>query len=75
MPESEIEDLIHEYEKMTRIYRCLEPEMVASHNDLKPENMVFDGTRVWLIDWEAAFLNDRYLDLSVVANFVTYRRS
>jgi hypothetical protein len=71
MPESEIEDLIREYEKMSALYRRLEPDMVASHNDLKPENMIFDGHRVWLIDWEAAFLNDRYLDLSVVANFVT----
>jgi hypothetical protein len=70
MPESEIEDLIREYEEMSTLYRRLEPEMVASHNDLKPENMIFDGNRVWLIDWEAAFLNDRYLDLSVVANFV-----
>ncbi|HEY0433992.1 MAG TPA: phosphotransferase, partial [Chitinophagaceae bacterium] len=45
-------------------------EWVASHNDTKPENMVFDGTRVWLIDWEAAFLNDRYLDLAIIANFL-----
>jgi len=70
MPESEIEDLIREYQKMSTLYRGLEAEMVASHNDLKPENMIFDGNRVWLIDWEAAFRNDRYLDLSVVANFV-----
>jgi hypothetical protein len=31
---------------------------------------LFDGARVWLVDWEAAFLNDRYFDLAVVANFV-----
>jgi hypothetical protein len=42
---------------------------VSSHNDLKPENILFDGDRVWLVDWEAAFLNDRYVDLAVVANF------
>ncbi|HEX9061492.1 MAG TPA: hypothetical protein VF941_15025, partial [Clostridia bacterium] len=28
------------------------------------------GENAWLVDWEAAFLNDRYLDLAVVANFV-----
>jgi len=44
--------------------------MVSSHNDLKPENVLFDGERVWLVDWEAAFLNDRYHDLAMVANFV-----
>jgi thiamine kinase-like enzyme len=46
-------------------------EMVSSHNDLfKPDNILFDGQRVWLVDWEAAFLNDRYVDLAVVANQV-----
>lgn len=46
-----------------------EADLVASHNDLfKPDNILFDGDRVWLVDWEAAFLNDRYADLAVVAN-------
>src|SRR6516225_5575477 len=46
--------------------------MVPSHNDLfKPDNILFDGHRVWLVDWEAAFLNDRYAELAVVANLVT----
>ena len=26
--------------------------------------------RVWLVDWDAAFLNDRYFYLAVVTNFV-----
>jgi hypothetical protein len=45
-------------------------DLVSSHNDLKPENMLFDGGRVWLVDWEAAFLNDRYTDLAVAGNFL-----
>ena len=45
--------------------------MVSSHNDLfKPDNILYDGQRVLLVDWEAAFLNDRYADLAVVANHV-----
>ncbi|MGC4050564.1 MAG: hypothetical protein QM757_14400 [Paludibaculum sp.] len=36
----------------------------------KPDNTLYDGQRIWLIDWEAAFLNDRFADLSVVANHV-----
>jgi hypothetical protein len=31
--------------------------------------MIFDGERLWLVDWEAAFLNDRYVDLAISANF------
>jgi thiamine kinase-like enzyme len=47
------------------------PDMVSSHNDLfKPDNIHFDGRRIWLVDWEAAFLNDRYADLAVVANLI-----
>jgi len=45
--------------------------MVSSHNHLfKPDNILFDGLRVWLVDCEAAFRNDRYADLAVVANLV-----
>ncbi len=29
-----------------------------------------DGSRLWLVDWEAAFQNERYADLSVVANML-----
>lgn len=44
-------------------------DLVACHNDLfKPDNILFDGDRLWLVDWEAAFRNDRYADLAVVAN-------
>jgi hypothetical protein len=45
--------------------------LTPSHNDLfKPDNILFAGSRVWLVDWEAAFLNDRYADLAVVANML-----
>ena len=36
----------------------------------KPDNMLFDGSRLWLVDWEAAFQNDRYADLAVAANML-----
>jgi thiamine kinase-like enzyme len=68
LPESRTEELFHRYAGLAKIYQ-LRPDFVASHNDLKPQNILFDGARVWFVDWEAAFLNDRYLDLAVVANF------
>lgn len=46
----------------------LAPQPVASHNDLNPRNLLYDGRRIWLIDWEAAFRADRYVDLSALAN-------
>jgi aminoglycoside phosphotransferase (APT) family kinase protein len=70
LPESETEELLQLYAQVAGVYRRFDSDMVSSHNDLKPENIVFDGERVWLVDWEAAFLNDRYSDLAVMANFV-----
>jgi thiamine kinase-like enzyme len=64
------EELFSQYAKITDIYPRNNSDLVACHNDLKPENILFDGERVWLVDWEAAFLNDRYMDLAIVANFV-----
>jgi hypothetical protein len=70
LPESETEELFQLYARVRSIYPGDDSDMVSSHNDAKPENVLFDGGRVWLVDWEAAFLNDRYHDLAVVANFV-----
>jgi aminoglycoside phosphotransferase (APT) family kinase protein len=70
LPESETADAFELYARARDAYPRVEADMVSSHNDLKPENVLFDGERVWLVDWEAGFLNDRYLDLAVAGNFV-----
>ncbi len=70
LPERMTEDLFDQYARISKIYPRTGPDMVACHNDLKPENIIYDGERPWLVDWEAAFLNDRYSDLSIVKNFV-----
>lgn len=44
-------------------------DLVACHNDLKAPNILYDGARPWVIDWEAAFVNDRYADLANAASF------
>jgi thiamine kinase-like enzyme len=69
LPERSTEELFRLHAEVTRVYPRHDAELVASHNDLKPENLLFDGARAWLVDWKAAFLNDRYVDLAVVANF------
>jgi len=53
---------------LSTAYRRLEPQLVSSHNDLNPGNIVHDGRRPWLVDWDAAFLADRYVDLAALAN-------
>ncbi len=37
---------------------------VSSHNDLLPRNLMFDGERLWLIDWEAAYRSDPLVDVA-----------
>ncbi len=72
MPAVETEEVFVRHAEVAEIYPRHQPDMVSSHSapDLKPENILLDGHQVWVVDWEAAFLNDRYFDLAVVANFV-----
>ena len=71
LPERELEELLAQYAQLAAAYSSLDPNLAPSHNDLfKPDNILFDGSRLWLVDWEAAFQNDRYADLAVAANML-----
>jgi aminoglycoside phosphotransferase (APT) family kinase protein len=71
LPKAEIEEFFARHAELAAVYPYDDAEMVSSHNDLfKPDNILFDGQRIWLVDWEAAFLNDRYADMAAVANQV-----
>jgi aminoglycoside phosphotransferase len=71
LPKAEGEEFFRHYTQLAAAYPQEEVDLVSSHNDLfKPDNILFDGQRIWLVDWEAAFPNDRYADLAVVANQV-----
>jgi len=69
LPPEQTDEVFRRYADLMKFYPRNDTELVASHNDVKPQNMVFDGERLWLVDWEAAFLNDRYVDLAIAANF------
>lgn len=63
------EELFARYGDMRSRYRTARADLVSSHNDLNPGNILYDGRRLWLVDWEAAFLADRYVDLATIANW------
>jgi hypothetical protein len=65
------EALLALYATLRAGYRARPSDLVSSHNDLNPGNIVYDGQRLWLVDWDAAFLADRYVDLATVANWFT----
>ena len=56
-------------EGFARIWAALPWEassLVSCHNDPNPRNILFDGDRVWLIDWELARRNDPLVDVAIL---------
>jgi hypothetical protein len=43
---------------------------VLSHNDVNPSNVIADGERLLMLDWETAAPNHPYYDLAIAANFL-----
>lgn len=48
------------------VKQALQPHLVAApcHNDINPGNVLYDGRRLWLIDWEGACAGDPLFDLA-----------
>lgn len=53
-------------ELLREAYNAGSTRMVSSHNDPTPGNILFDGERLWLIDWESACRNDPLVDAAIV---------
>lgn len=68
LEERATEELFARYAEIHAAYPRTEADQVASHNDLNGRNVLWDGTRVWFVDWEVAFRADRYGDLASLAN-------
>jgi aminoglycoside phosphotransferase (APT) family kinase protein len=43
-------------------------DSVSCHNDPVPANILFDGRRLWLIDWESAYRNDPLVDVAIMSD-------
>jgi aminoglycoside phosphotransferase (APT) family kinase protein len=53
-------------ELLRQSYQAGSGNAVSSHNDPIPSNILFDGERLWLIDWESAYCNDPLVDVAIV---------
>lgn len=67
------QEFLSYYEIIRERYPWNDSDKVLSHNDLNPSNTLWDGKKVWIIDWDVASVNDRYVDLSITANFFVHR--
>ncbi len=64
----DIDTLVHNVQQLADRMQTFQPTLC--HNDLLPANVVDDGDRLWLIDWEYAGIGNPLFDLaSVAANF------
>jgi Ser/Thr protein kinase RdoA (MazF antagonist) len=62
-------------EEFGAVRTALAPHLVlsASHNDLNPGNILYDGTRPWFIDWESAWQNDPMFDVATILHWFGFR--
>jgi aminoglycoside phosphotransferase (APT) family kinase protein len=68
LEEAATAELFDRYAPVHAAYPRSAADQVSSHNDLNGRNVLWDGERVWFVDWEIAFLADRYGDLASLAN-------
>jgi Ser/Thr protein kinase RdoA (MazF antagonist) len=57
-------------ERIRAAYPWNKAALVSSHNDLNPMNILFDGKRLWFVDWETAYRNDPLVDVATLAIFL-----
>jgi aminoglycoside phosphotransferase (APT) family kinase protein len=54
------------FERVRDAYRWDSEALVSSHNDPNAQNVLFDGERLWLVDWETAYRNDPLTDVAIL---------
>jgi len=57
---------VEHLERLSGDYAAGSTHLVSSHNDCIPANILFDGERLWLIDWESAYRNDALVDVAIL---------
>ena len=58
--------LIKESFKNLLLLKKFKQDLVLTHHDLNPKNILFKNNSIKIIDWEYAGLNDRFFDLASI---------
>lgn len=63
-------EIAERFAQLSEAYPRVASDVVASHCDLNPGNILFEGGRALFVDWESAFAADRYVDVAAVLNYL-----
>ncbi len=55
------------FERIRAAYPWQPDTFVSCHIDPNQQNLLFDGHRLWLIDWETASRSDPFIDVAITA--------
>lgn len=62
-------DLGATFDAIARVLEA-DPRLTLNHNDMNPGNVLWDGKRAWLVDWEQSGVGHPYFDLASLALFL-----
>lgn len=63
-PPPRYQQLLRQSHRIEQAFASFALPPVPCHNDLLPANLLFDGDRIWLLDYEYAGMNDAFFDLA-----------
>lgn len=66
---------LNKYAKIKDVFPSENDDLVFCHNDLNPGNILCESGRIWIIDWQAACLGNRYVDLASICNFFIHTQA
>lgn len=58
------------FDKLRAAYPWRPDEHVSAHNDPNQFNLLYDGDRLWLVDWETASRNDPMIDVATACSYL-----
>ena len=61
-----LDEHVEGFERIRDAYPWDAAHHVSSHNDPNPRNIIFDGEKLWLIDWETSYRNDSLTDIAIL---------
>lgn len=69
MPSDTLERFHERFRQVRAAYPAPTEPPVSGHNDVNPTNVLFEGERAWLVDWEMAAAADRFFDLATAGHW------